>query len=240
LLYKRHGYIHPRKKRRRKEMNSKSNDANNNNNSQKLLFETNRAKTSIWSQRFIVSAILQGSLIIVLTSLGIAIQLMYSSTTINIIQFLSLSFEGPAKWIFLGYMFYLTLITMIAITAIFYNHLEVNLQKRIRGIKSVLAWINLIGINVGGAAAALTIIYAGLVGSGILDLMMTSGSTDTTNLKQNTAIMADFVLPIAAFSSLLITGALAGTIVYFATYSQNSLQFDKRSISHSVQGGNMY
>ena len=96
---------------------------------------------SVWPQRFIVSAILQGLLIIVLTSSGIAIQLMYSSTTINIIQFLSVSFEGPAKWIFLGYIFYLILISLITTTAIFYNHLEVNLQKRIMGVKSVLAWI---------------------------------------------------------------------------------------------------
>jgi hypothetical protein len=202
-----------------------------------MIIENNHIKSLIWSQRFILSAILQGLLIIVLTSSGIAIQLMYSST-INIIQFLSLSFEGPAKWIFLGYIFYLTLITLIAITALFYNHLEVNLQKRIRGIKSVLAWINLIGINVGGAATAITIIYAGLAGSGILDMMLSGDTTD--NLKQNTAIMAEFVLPIAAFSGLLITGAVAGTIVYFASYLHNPLQVNKRNTtSRSIQGGKM-
>ncbi len=134
------------------------------------------------------------------------------------------------------------LITLISTTAIFYNHLEVNLQKRIRGIKSVLAWINLVGINVGGAATAITIIYAGLVGSGILDLIMISGITDTTNLKQNTAIMADFVLPIAVSASLLITGAVVGTIAYFATYFQNPPHLDKRrSTDQSIQrGGKRY
>jgi hypothetical protein len=206
-----------------------------------MIIENNHIKSLIWSQRFILSAILQGLLIIVLTSSGIAIQLMYSSTTINIIQFLSVSFEGPAKWIFLGYMFYLILITLIAITAIFYNHLEVHLQKRIRGVKSTLAWINLIGINVGGAAAALTIIYAGLAGSGILDLMMISGGTSTTNIKENTAIMAEFVSPIAAFAGLLIIGAVVGAIVYFATYFQNTLHLSKRNtMNRSFQGGKMY
>jgi hypothetical protein len=202
-----------------------------------LLFENERAKTSVWSQRFIVSAILQGALIIVLTSSGIAIQLMYSST-INIIQFLSLSFEGPAKWIFLGYIFYLILITLIATTAIFYNHLEANLRKRIRGIKSILAWINLIGTNVGGAAVALTIIYAGLAGSGIFDLMI-SESTSSNNLNPNTAIMAEFVIPIAVFSGLLIMAAVVGTIVYFATYLQNPY-LDKRNTKHSIQEGELY
>jgi hypothetical protein len=196
---------------------------------------------SVWSQRFIVSAILQGSLIILLTSSGIAIQLMYSSTTINIIQFLSLSFEGPAKWIFLGYIFYLILITLIATTAIFYSQLGVNLQKRIRGIKSVLAWINLIGINVGGAAAAIMIIYAGHIGSGIHDMIISGGTSTTDSLIQNTAIMAEFVLPIAAFSGLSITGAVLGTIAYFATYFQNPLHLNKRNNgSPFIQGGMMY
>ena len=203
-----------------------------------MMIENECVKSNVWPQRFILSAILQGLLIIALTSSGIAIQLMYSST-INIIQFLSLSFEGPAKWIFLGYIFYLILITWIATTAIFYNHLEVNLQKRIRGIKSVLAWINLVGINVGGAAAAITIIYAGLVGSGILDMMVRGGTTD--NLIQNTAIMAEFVLPIAAFSALLITGAIVGTLVYLATYFQNPLHLNKRNTANrSIQGSKMY
>jgi hypothetical protein len=204
-----------------------------------MIIENERVKSNVWPQRFILSAILQGLLIIALTSSGIAIQLMYSST-INIIQFLSLSFEGPAKWIFLGYIFYLILITWIATTAIFYHHLEVNLQKRIRGIKSVFAWINLVGINVGGAAVAITIIYAGLVGSGILDMMIRGGTT-TDNLVQNTAIMAEFVLPIAAFSALLITGAIVGTLVYFATYFQNPLHLNKRNTANrSIQGSKMY
>ncbi|MBD0361006.1 MAG: hypothetical protein ICV56_09895 [Nitrososphaeraceae archaeon] len=182
-----------------------------------------------------VSAILQGSLFIVLTSSGIAIQLMYLYT-INIIQFLLLSFEGPAKWIFLGYIFYPILITLIAITAIFYNHLEVNLQKRVRGIKSVLAWINLIGVNAGGAAVAMTLIYAGLVSSGILDVII-SGSAATTNLRENTAVMSEFVFPIVVFADILITGAVVDSIMYFATYFQNP--HHKRT-KCSIQGSKIY
>ena len=100
----------------------------------------------------------------------------------------------------------------------------------------MLAWINVVGINVGGAATAITIIYAGLAGSGILNLMMISGAT-TDNLKQNTAIMDEFVFPIAVFAGLLITGALVGTIVYFATYFENRSHLDMRSTSNpAIQG----
>ena len=79
----------------------------------------------------------------------------------------------------------------------------------------------------------------GRVGSGILDMMIRGGTTD--NLVQNSAIMAEFVLPIAAFSALLITGAIVGTLVYFATYFQNPLHLNKRNTANrSIQGSKMY
>jgi hypothetical protein len=60
--------------------------------------------SSVWSNRFIASAIFQGAVITLLTASFIGMQLLFSSV-INIIQLLSLSFEGPAKWIFLGYIY---------------------------------------------------------------------------------------------------------------------------------------
>ena len=59
--------------------------------------------SSVWSNRFIIAAIVQGAVITGLTLAFVAAQILTSG--INIIQFLSLSFEGPAKWIFLGYIF---------------------------------------------------------------------------------------------------------------------------------------
>ena len=80
--------------------------------------------SSKWASRFLQSAIIQGAVITFLTVLFISIQLLLSSS-VNIVQFLSLSFEGPAKWIFLGYIFYMILIVSIATTSVFYNQLEV-------------------------------------------------------------------------------------------------------------------
>ncbi len=185
-----------------------------------------KSNTSKWSQRFIVSAILQSMLIIIATTSGIIIQLTYSSK-INIIQFLSLSFEGPAKWIFLGYIFYLILITLIAMTGTFYNHLEKNLGLKIRGVKSLLAWANLIGVNVGGAVVAITLIYAGLVGSGIFDLIVTGN--DATTLIENPTIMNEFVIPIVVSVNILIVGVIVGSILYFVTFFQN-MQYNKRKL----------
>jgi hypothetical protein len=72
---------------------------------------------SAWSNRFIIAAIVQGGVITGLTLAFVASQMLTSGT--NIIQFLSLSIEGPAKWIFLGYIFYMILVVAIAVTAYF-------------------------------------------------------------------------------------------------------------------------
>jgi hypothetical protein len=169
---------------------------------------------SAWSHRFIIAAIVQGAVITGLTLAFVAAQMLTSGT--NIIQFLSLSFEGPAKWFFLGYIFYMILVVAIAASAVFYNHLEVGMRRQIKGFRSVLAWIHIVGMNVGGAATTITIIFAGLAGSGILSLILGG----TGSLQPNTTIMNQFVPLIAAFTGLLSIGLLAGGLAYITTYLQ--------------------
>src|SRR5918994_975709 len=170
--------------------------------------------SSVWSNRFIISAIVQGAVITGLTLAFVAAQILTSGT--NIIEFLSLSFEGPAKWIFLGYIFYMILIVSIATTSVFYNHFEVNMQRTIRGFGSVLAWVHLIGMNVGGATVTLTIAYAGLIGSGVIDTILSGGNI--TELKPNTLIMEQFIIPISIFAAVLVIGLIAGGLSFLLNY----------------------
>jgi hypothetical protein len=107
------------------------------------------------------------------------------------------------------------LIVAIATTAVFYIHLEVGLQKKIRGIRSIFAMANLIGMNIGGAAVTLAMIYAGLAGSGMLGLIASGGASGR---EENPAAMEQFIVPIAAFAGLLIAGVLSGGLVYVTTY----------------------
>ena len=93
-------------------------------------------------------------------------QFIYSNK-IDMIQFLSLSLDGPAKWFFLGIIFYLIFIVAIAVTVVFYIQLEINLAKKISGFVNILAWIVLLGMNVRGLLATILMIFAGLAGSGI-------------------------------------------------------------------------
>lgn len=168
--------------------------------------------SSVWSNRFIIAAIVQGAVITGLTLAFVAAQTLTSGT--NIIEFLSLSFEGPAKWIFLGYIFYMILVVAIAVTALFYNHLEISMSRKIRGFRSVLAWVHLAGMNIGGAATTITMIFAGLAGSGVLGLIL--GGSDS--LQPNTSIMDQFIAPIATFTGVLSIGMISGGLAYVTTY----------------------
>src|SRR5215213_8817000 len=162
---------------------------------------------SVWSGRFIIAAIVQGAVITGLTLAFVAAQMLTSGI-------LSLSFEGPAKWFFLGYTFYMILVVAIAVTAVFYSHLEVGMGRQIKGFRSVLAWIHLVGMNVGGAATTIIMIFAGLAGSGVLGIIV--GGSDT--LQENTAIMDQFIAPIAIFTGVLSIGIISGGLAFVVSY----------------------
>ena len=83
-------------------------------------------------------------------------------------------------------------------------------------IRSLFAWVPLIGMNIGGACVTITMIFAGVVGSGILAVITSDGIA--TQLKPNTEEMAQFILPIAAFAAVLVIGTIAGGIVFITNY----------------------
>ncbi|MDQ3808530.1 MAG: hypothetical protein M3298_10245 [Thermoproteota archaeon] len=182
-------------------MSNKNNDSNTNTNSPKAR----------WGNRFIIAAIIQGGIITGMALATVAFQLL--TTDVDIIQFLSLSFEGPAKWFFIGILLYLILIVAIAVTAVFYNHLEINLKRKFSKISNVLAWIHLFGMNIGGAGTTILMIFAGLAGSGVLSLF-TEGKLGNEDI----AIMTSFIPPIASFIVVLSIGVICGGATYLVAY----------------------
>src|ERR671919_2997840 len=164
-----------------------------------------------WGNRFIIAAIIQGGIVTAMALVTVASQLL--TTSIDIIEFLSLSFEGPAKWFFIGIILYLILIVAIAVTAVFYNHLEINLKKKFSKISNILAWIHLFGMNIGGAGTTILMIFAGLAGSGVLSLFV-EGKLGN----QDVAILTSFIPPIAFFIVMLSVGVICGGIAYLMTY----------------------
>ena len=177
---------------------------NNDNNS------SDSPKTK-WGNRFIISAIIQGGIITGMALGTVAFQLL--TTDVDIIQFLSLSFEGPAKWFFIGIILYLILIVAIATTAVFYNHLEINLKRKFSKVSNILAWIHLFGMNIGGAGTTILMIFAGLAGSGVLSLFV-EGKLGN----QDVAILTSFIPFIAIFVVILSIGVICGGIAYIMAY----------------------
>lgn len=78
-------------------------------------------------------------------------------------------------------------------------------------------------MNIGGAGTTIVMIYAGLSGSGILDIVLngtTSGFGSTIN--SNVDIMVQFIVPIAGFAGLLSIGVIAGGLTYIMTFFQKT------------------
>lgn len=171
---------------------------------------------STWGSRFIIAAIVQGGIITFLALSMVGIQVIFAKD-VNMIQFLSLSFEGPAKWFFIGLMLYLILTVAIAVTAVFYNHLEINMKKRISGKIRIFVWAHLFCMNIGGIGTTLSMVFAGLAGSGALSLV-TEGQLG----KQDLAIMDSFIPPIASFIGILAIGVLCGGFAYTTIYVKKS------------------
>jgi len=164
-----------------------------------------------WGNRFINAAIIQGGILTGMALVTVAFQLL--TTDIDIIQFLSLSFEGAAKWFFIGIILYLIIIVAIAVTAVFYNHLEINLKRKFSKMSNILAWIHLFGMNIGGPGTTIIMIFAGVAGSGLLSLFI-EGQLGN----QNVTIMTSFVPYIAFFIVILSIGVICGGITYLMVY----------------------
>ena len=78
-------------------------------------------------------------------------------------------------------------------------------------------------MNIGGAGTTIVMIYAGLAGSGILDIVLngtTSGISSTIN--SNVDIMVQFIVPISGFAGLLSIGVISGGLTYITTFFQKS------------------
>ncbi len=191
----------------------------------RFLEVSDKKRPSIWSNRFVLSAIIQGAVIIGLTVALLLMQIAFSN--VSLIEFLSLSLDGPAKWFFFGYFMYITLVVTIAITAIFYNHLESNLGLPIRGNSKYLVWTQLVGMNVGGAAATILLIVFGFIGTGFVSFI--SGEQSEM---QN--IMELVKIPIVGFALAFACGVVSGGIAYIRTYTrQSGPRFNKTSFDDS-------
>jgi hypothetical protein len=172
------------------------------------------ATESKWTTRFVWAAIVQGALSAAVTGFLILGELGFMNPPISLI----ITGTVPGVWIAIGYLAYLvTGVVGMAVTALFYQYLEVNLKSLYKGAAKTIAWLHLILSNIGVIGASWTVMYAGYLG-GIAGLPPAFGGQGLSVQQVETLIRADFLLPIVIFAGLSVLGIIFGGLGYILVY----------------------
>ena len=172
------------------------------------------ATESKWATRFVWAAICQGASVSLLTLLLVFGELGVLHPPVSLL----INVTVPGIWIALGYLAYLIVgVVGMAVTALFYQYLEVNLKSPYTGGAQTLAWIHLVLSNVGVIGAAGLVIYAGYV-TGVATLPAQLGGLAMSMADVEATMLKQFLIPIAVFASLTILGVALGGLGYVIVY----------------------
>ncbi|MCS7116962.1 MAG: hypothetical protein RMJ31_07135 [Nitrososphaerota archaeon] len=175
---------------------------------------------SVWASRWIVAAILQGAIITTITLYFVIGQLGFLKPEFSRV----IAGGGAGTWLTVGYITYLIVgVVAVAVTALFYYHIEVALRKPYKGIAKVFAWIQLILHNVGAAGAGLLMIIGGYL-AGAAMLPKEVGGLGWSAGKVHTDIFYGIPLGypfwISAFIIILAIGVILGGLGYIITWTR--------------------
>jgi len=168
--------------------------------------------SSKWSTRFIWAAIIQG-LAATLLTVPIVIPWIHPSVS----QVIASGSAGT--WFLVGYAMYLVVgVIAVGLTALFYYHFEVTLNKPYKGVvTNAFATVHLIAMNVGAAAATFMLMYAGYFGERALMPVSSGGLAESVGVV-HTTIMSQFINPVGYALILTGIGVLCGGIGFFVNY----------------------
>ena len=167
---------------------------------------------SKWSSRFTWAAIIQGAIVALLTAMLAAfsvgmeyprklVEMMLAQPAIGFSEVAALA--GLGLYLVVG-------VIGTGLTAQFYHHFEVRIGRPYIGFASNgLAWVHLILMNVGVAAASILMIYAGYLG----DIAVSSrefGGFEMSMEQTAEQILNPFITPVAAMLLVTVAGAAAG------------------------------
>jgi len=119
---------------------------------------------------------------------------------------------GAGTWLTVGYFGFLVLGPMVmAITALFYRYVEVNLAKRFGRVTGALAWLHLVLWNVGVVGSTWLMMNAGYRG-GAAAMAVSSGGLGWSSAQVHSGIMAVYPPYIAAFMAIALAGIGLGIL----------------------------
>ena len=173
--------------------------------------------TSKWANRFIVAAIVQGGL-----AAGVTAWLLYDATYDTPGAARIVASGGAGTWLTVGYLGYIMLGPLAAaVTALFYQHLEVNLRSPYKGWSNIFAWLHLVLMNIGVIVATWLMMNGGWR-AGVLAITL-QGQTPPLSVGQingqvHVQVLSGYPGYIAPFAAIAILGAFAGGIGYVVVW----------------------
>ncbi len=175
-----------------------------------------------WASRFIAAAIVQGALATGLTLYVVLGQLWFLRPEVSRV----IAFGSAGTWFTVGYALYFIVgVLGVAVTALFYNHIENTLGKPYMGAANFLAWAHLILMNVGVVGATWLLMISGYQGGAAM-LPPEVGGLGWNPGQVHTNIFYGIPLGyptwIALFIIILAVGVLLGGLGYVLTWRRKS------------------
>lgn len=131
---------------------------------------------------------------------------------------------GAGTWFVMGLLSYLVIgIVGVALSATFYEHVEVALGQPLKGWQNIAALIHLLVGGVGAAAASLVMAYGGfLAGAAFVPTAYGGGGLNPNSnadlYQVHTTILGPLTLPITVLIGIALLGYLAGGLALFMAW----------------------
>ena len=185
---------------------------------------------SKWANRFIIAAIVQGALAAGLTGYLLASGIGWLG---GVPASKIVAAGGAGTWLTVGYLTYIILGPIaVAVTVLFYQHLETVLHSPYTGWTRLMAWAHLLLMNIGVVGTTWLMMSAGFRG-GAAAFPVSQGGLGYSGANAglvHTNIMQYYPPYIAAFIAIAIVGAFLGGLGYVIIW-RRSLKASVRSIA---------
>ncbi len=174
-------------------------------------------QSSKWAKRFVIAAIVQGAL-----AAGLTAYFLYDSK-----YPMDSADPGPARivasggagtWLAMGYLAYIIFGPLaVAVTSLFYQHIEVNMGAIYKGFANVLGWIHLVLMNVGVVGGTWLMMNGGYRGEALaINLAKVTPALTPGQIsgQVHVQVLSGLVDPIGYFALAAVLGAFAGGVGY--------------------------
>jgi hypothetical protein len=166
---------------------------------------------SKWSSRFLWAAIIEGFAAVLVTLPAIDTNLRPSVAMV-------MASGEAGTWLVMGYVLFIAVgVLGVGLTALFYHHFEVVLNKPYRGIANYLAWTHLLLMTVGVSVACGLLMYGGYFAGGNM-LPVADGGLAWTALQAHVNILSGLENPIGYAIGVACIGVLAGGLGFVISY----------------------